>query len=462
MLTARADRFGGKFLVPSQTEFHGGLGKLGPVEQQFGGISFGVGGLGIPIFGSTGGASIPGGFSGAPGVGGGGIGPVLTLEGEFGVGFTAQDIADQIRVAEQEGELSGGQVIEIATGPSLRLVLNLAVGLFELFNASGQKVGGGVTPQAAIEAANAGAAPAGGGGAQPQTFPETLTAVTTPPFVAPQQVPIPIDDPAFLRNLAAILRGVFLRRTGRDPPPLPIGFPGSGRPGLPPPFPEIFTIPPIPNEGIRFPAPGAGDVLPGGTVNVPVVLGSTGDPTGVRRPTFPNQEQLSRAQQIGQIIRDLLALRKARQNADKQRRAFEQFLAARLAILGGQQMPFGQAGFVGGSVLGGALGAAAESGLEALIRGLSGGGGDRLPMAPGGLPPLQGPGTFPMLPGSGGGGVCPPLFRTGAPAGFSMRPVPWFPVQAPNGKWFFFGHLGTPTFSRLKARRRHHHHSRKR
>ncbi len=61
----------------------------------------------------------------------------------------------------------------------------------------------------------------------------------------------------------------------------------------------------------------------------------------------------------------------------------------------------------------------------------------------------------------GGGGVCPPLFRAGASV-LRMSPVPWFPVQAPNGKWFFFGHLGTPTFSKLKGKRKHHHHARKR
>jgi len=125
-------------------------------------------------------------------------------------------------------------------------------------------------------------------------------------------------------------------------------------------------------------------------------------------------------------------------------------------------MPFGQAGF--------AAGPAGITGLSALADlAISAGGAflaDRFGGAPAlsafpalpapGIPGLQGGGAF------GGGGACPPLFRTGAPAGFSMRPVPWFPVQAPNGKWFFFGHLGTPTFSRLKARRRHHHHSRKR
>ncbi len=57
----------------------------------------------------------------------------------------------------------------------------------------------------------------------------------------------------------------------------------------------------------------------------------------------------------------------------------------------------------------------------------------------------------------GGGGACPSLFRGGATP-MRVSPVPWFPIQGPNGKWFFFGHLGTPTFSKLKKPRRHHHH----
>jgi len=247
---------------------------------------------------------------------------------------------------------------------------------------------------------------------------------------------------------------------GDDPlgtPPAPTTtFPPTG-PGLLDIFMLPGTFPPIPN------VPGAGArVITGGTVNVPVVLGSTGDPTGIRRPQFPDQEALNTAERIGLFIRDLLALRKARQNADKQRRAFEQFLAARLEQLrGGQQMPFGQAGFVAGPLLGpgigGFLGGLAADAGEALLARLAGGGGavTQLPAFPS-VPGLQGP----LL--GGGGGACPPLFRGGAPAGFRMSPVPWFPVQAPNGKWFFFGHLGSPTFSKLKARRRHHHHSRKR
>jgi len=198
-------------------------------------------------------------------------------------------------------------------------------------------------------------------------------------------------------------------------------------------------------------------VTPGGTVNVPVVLGSTGDPGGAQRPRAP--EETSRAEQIGRLIFQFIALRKARQTADKQRRAFEQFLAARLELLRRAQMPFGQSGFSAGN--------GGRDFLGDLIGNLGDFLGNRFgPQPPGagfpllpppGGPPFQGPGMFPT---TGGGGGCPPLFR-GAPA-VRVSPVPWFPVQAPNGKWFFFGHLGRPTFSRLKSPRRHHHHRRKR
>ncbi len=162
MLTARRERFK---IPEAQHQFPGG--------GIFGGPGFG---FGIVPFGSGGFAA--GGFLGSPAAGA--IGPVLTLESEFGVGFTSQSIADAILVAEQEGRFtSEGAVtgaITIATGPTLTLVLNLARGLFELFNTSGQKVGGGVTPEAAIEAARAGAPPLlGGGGTEPLPFPRPST-----------------------------------------------------------------------------------------------------------------------------------------------------------------------------------------------------------------------------------------------------------------------------------------------
>ncbi len=212
--------------------------------------------------------------------------------------------------------------------------------------------------------------------------------------------------------------------------------------------------PPLPGIGPTPQFPPLEAVTPGGTVNVPVVLGSTGDPGGARRPRA--EDSRSNAERVGELLFRFLALRKARQTADKQRRAFEQFLAARLELLRRAQMPFGQSGFSAGNGgrdffgdLIGAIGGFVEDRFGRP------GFGTNLP-----APPTQGPGMFPMPPGGGGGGACPPLFR-GAPA-VRVSPVPWFPVQAPNGKWFFFGHLGRPTFSRLKSPRRHHHHRRKR
>jgi len=267
--------------------------------------------------------------------------------------------------------------------------------------------------------------------------PPGLTGAPGPPGVPGPGGP-EVTGAEALRTLSAILDSLRRARETAIAVPASGGFPPIGPPA---------------------PLPPSGAVRPGGSVNQPVVLGSTGDPTGVRRPTFPNQEQLSRAQQIGQIIRNLLALRRARQNADKQRRAFEQFLATRLELLRRQQMPFGQSGFAAGPVgtaVATGLGAFGGTLLESLINRLTidqtqlPGQQPAFPAAPG-IPGLQGGAPF-------GGGGCPPLFRGAMSA--RMSPVPWFPVQAPSGKWFFFGHLGRPTFSKLKSPRRHHHHRR--
>jgi len=294
----------------------------------------------------------------------------------------------------------------------------------------------------------------------PAGIPGLLGPIGPSGFVGPTgpQAALPtLGDPNFtslIANLFAAFRAIEAQDRARQG--------GFHIPGLLDPLPQPDFERIRPERRILQPFP-LEQVLPGGTVNVPVVLGSTGDPGGVRRPRFPDEGQLSQAQQIGETIARILALRKARQNADKQRRAFEQFLAARLEILRRAQMPFGQAGasFVaplpGGVVggIGGIIGGLIPGLLERFFPGDPG----LLPGIPSlpAFPPVQGPGTFP----GGGAGVCPPLFRGGGSV-LRMSPVPWFPVQAPNGKWFFFGHLGTPTFSRLKARRRHHHHARKR
>jgi len=263
-------------------------------------------------------------------------------------------------------------------------------------------------------------------------------------------------NPQF-NTLLQVLRGAL--QAFEDFRPQGLRVPGLLEPLPQPDFERIVPGPPIDIQQIEQ---ALLPVTAGGTVNVPVVLGSTGDPSGTRRPRAPDPEGLSTAERVGQLIFNFLALRKARQTADKQRRAFEQFLAARLELIREAQMPFGQSGFAVGGLGGGAIGALTDLAISAGGAFLA----DRFgpaagsPISLGAFPaaPTQGP----LLGMGGGGGSCPPLFRTGAPAGFRMSPVPWFPVQAPNGKWFFFGHLGTPTFSKLKGRRRHHHHPRKR
>jgi len=345
--------------------------------------------------------------------------PFLTLEGQFGSGFTNVSLADAIRVAEQNEssvfEFGAFIVDGLEQG-------NLAFDVFRGLFLLSDPITGAIRAEAPTQQ-----------GLRDQI--QRVGLIGPPGLTGPPGPPgegTGVTGADALRTLSALLDQI---RRARDEPtrlPSPSSFPPVGPP------------PPLPPPG---------RVRPGGTVNVPVVLGSTGDPTGVQRPRFPDQEQLSRAQQIGQLIRQFLALRKARQNADKQRRAFEQFLLRR------QPVPFGQAGFSAGNggrdLIGDIIGA---------IGGIIGdrfappGFGPGVPQLPG--PPVQGPGTFPVVTGPGGGSVCPPLFRGGMST--RMSPVPWFPVQAPSGKWFFFGHLGRPTFSKLKSPRRHHHHSRKR
>ena len=248
-------------------------------------------------------------------------------------------------------------------------------------------------------------------------------------------------------------------------------------------FPDL---PPAPVASPAADAPVFERVAAGGTVNVPVVPGSTSDPAGTRRPVFP-QARITREEAV-EIVRRILneiqarrAQRRAQELVDRQLAAFRAVLAARQVQLERERravMPFGQAGFaapiigpVAGGVIGGLAGDAFEFLLERLFPGNTG------PIAQPFPPPQQFPSfpAFPPLPAgpalpalppgipglSGGAGVCPPLFRAGASA-MRVSPTPWFPVQAPDGKWFFFGHLGKPSFSKLKKPRRHHHHARKR
>jgi len=253
-----------------------------------------------------------------------------------------------------------------------------------------------------------------------------------------------------------------------------------------PSFPSLPPLPSLPS------APVFERVAAGGTVNVPVVPGSRTDPAGTQVPRFPDttQERLLEilrllGPQIANEIAQRRAARRQRELIEEQLNAFRAALAAReaslrrLALLtgtGGRTVPFGQQGssasFVGGilpGVIGGTIGTVAGDFLEDLIerlfrRGETSPGQPQPPPIPG-LPAFpQLPQLPPGIPGLSppvGGAACENLFRAGAGA-MRVSPVPWFPVQAPNGKWFFFGHLGKPTFSKLKSPRRHHHHPRKR
>jgi len=190
LLTARRDRFQ---IAEAQHQFPGG------------GIGTGLGfGFGIPIFGTGGGfgigpirgGAIPGFVVGAGQ--GSGIGPVIDLESAFDVGFTSAEIAATIlrEEAEIRAALSEGReaVITISTGQQsgLTMVLNLAKGLFEIFDRDGRKLGGGVTPEAAIAAVNAGAAPlGGGGGSEPLPFPRQLPPLPPLPLSHLRRSPRP-------------------------------------------------------------------------------------------------------------------------------------------------------------------------------------------------------------------------------------------------------------------------------
>jgi len=426
----------------------GGFGGLGGLTG-LGGVAPGSGfGFGVPV---RGGPIIPSG--GLLQAGGSGIGPLITLEGVFGLGFSAEQIRRQIDAGFLDAEaITGGPPVSISieTGGAsgLTVILNLANGLFEIFSVDGRRLGGGPTPEAAVRAVQEGQI-RGLDVEPPEGFQPTTFAEPSAP------IPGPAGEGDFLELLRGVLGalGQIRGRNGRPPGLEPVGI--------------------------------------GGTVNVPVVRGSTADPRGTLRPTAaafipkpppppPREPPPPTAQQaafnIARVLLDLL-LRRRQENAlrDAQRRALE-INAQRLAAINaarGAAMPFGQSGFVGSAVgpfLGGTLGGLAGDAIEVLIERLVGGGVSttqpRLPAFPT-LPQLPGQQpTFPTVPGLdlsvlGGGGACPPLFRTGAGA-MRVSPTPWFPVQSPDGKWFFFGHLGTPTFSKLKGRRKHHHHSRKR
>jgi len=341
--------------------------------------------------------------------------PFLGLEQAFGTGFTSGSIADAILVAEQnESSVFDFGVFAVDGVNVGTLFYDVFQGLFLISDPlSGQILHQGANTQALFDSVER----------------SRLLGLVGPP--GPPGLPGPGVDLAqtiqAIRNIVTQISGARTPTTGRAVPT------GLG---------EL--------------------VLPGGTVNQPVVLGSTGDPTGQRRPDFPDdrQKEVEIARQVGLLIRQILAARAQKRAAERAAEKNAAFLAWVRSLQGGQQMPFGQSGFAAGALLptvGSFLGNVGADILAGLIS--PGQPQAQLP----GLPAFPQGAIGPTASGIplGGGGACPPLFRGGGTS-VRMSPVPWFPIQGPNGKWFFFGHLGTPKFSKLKSPRRHHHHARKR
>ena len=309
-------------------------------------------------------------------------------------------------------------------------------------------------------------------------------ALGRPGLVGPVGELPTLGTPDFNTLLQSITAAIAIFRPFQEPREGGLSVPGLLDPLPQPDFEEIRPGP------LRPGTPQEQAVLQrvaaGGTVNFPVVPGSTSDPSGTQAPRFPDTNR-ERAFEVFRLLLPQIANEIAQRRAARRARALirEQLNAFRAALAARQQqlererrapaMPFGQAGVStiqlrgpGGSEDGGGLIETIISILPILFPGLnlplpgfpSLPNQPRIPEPPPQLPQLP-PGIPGLSPPLGGAGACDNLFRAGAGA-MRVSPVPWFPVQAPNGKWFFFGHLGKPTFSKLKSPRRHHHHPRKR
>jgi len=241
-------------------------------------------------------------------------------------------------------------------------------------------------------------------------------------------------------------------------------------------FPALPALPTLPAQGPARPV--LERVSPGGTTNVPVVLGSTQDPTGRQRPRFPDDARARIVETINILLRQFFAERAGRKAVDRQREIIRARLNAFLAALAARnaaierilrerrlsEMGFGQSGFSSGTGLsaGGGFFESILSGAPDIIRALRGGRETFAPPLglPGGAPSfgplvrqipavLAGVAGGELLEGlfGNGGAACPPLFRAGAAR---SRPVRVVSVPDPvTGEARFFGHLGTPVlFSR--------------
>lgn len=363
------------------------------------------------------------------------FGPFLTLEGEFGSGFTSGSLADAILVAEQNESALFEFGVFAVDGIS---VGNLAFDVFQgLFLVSDPLTGQILHTGSTVEALN-----------------DSIERSRVLGLVGPPGPPgLPgtgADLSAINQAIANTVRNILATLGSRQPTT-------GGFPGLEP-------------------------VRPGGSVNVPVVRGSTADPTGVLRPTRqafepvarigprppppppapPTQRQLA-FQRVVEIIQLLLRQAQERALREAQRRArelqaqqlanFRAAIAARDALRERERraaMGFGQAGFRaddGGGVNGG------RDFLADALAALGGVVQDRFgrPFADSPAPGGNGaasPELDALLRGLGGGnGACPSLFRPGR---VSSRPASVVCVPDPQtGEARFFGSLGTPLlFSR--------------
>ncbi len=221
----------------------------------------------------------------------------------------------------------------------------------------------------------------------------------------------------------------------------------QGDPGLPgvPGVPGVVQIP----------------ILPGGTPNEPVTPGSSRDPGGQTRPSFPGDRCAPLLVETLKITGQLLAERAQRKAQDRQleiinarlvalrdRNLLVQRIRALQELQRRQQMPFGQSGFsaVGaarglGDIAIGAAGTILGDLLEQLFP--TGGGRTTMPVAQQ-FPQLPAPPSIPEAAAAAvasGGAACSPFSpgrRTTATA------VRFQAVNPVTGRAVWFGPLGVP------------------
>jgi len=217
-----------------------------------------------------------------------------------------------------------------------------------------------------------------------------------------------------------------------------------------------FDLPPIP--GLTGPAPRTQfpqvPVTPGGSPNVPVVVGSTSAPGGTTRPSFPGDACGPALVAALRIVAQLMAQRQQRKAQDKQFEIIQAYLRAlreraelvqRInAAQGRQQMGFGQAGL---TAIGAGLGTIGGVALEALIAQLTRPDvptTQQFPPPPPGVPQLAIPPTIPQAAAAAlavGGAGCAPFRGGGRTTATAVR---FQSVNPVTGRSVWFGPLGSP------------------